>query len=215
MSIESVMSSNHLILCRPLFLLPSIFPSVRVFSNESDFCIRWPKYWSFSFSVSPSNVLIFFRVDWFDLLAVQRTLKSLLQHHSLKASILRCSAFFMVQLSHPYMTTRKTTALTRWTFVWGVWRCLLQGGGPAVWGGCGGEAVFLTPASLPTDTCADPVTTARRPRAWASTSVSAATWSSMSSPSCSRMTPTTLTTSAAPTAGRGRAGWRWDSHPGQ
>ena len=99
MCIESVMSSNHLILCRPLLLLPSIFPSIRVFSNESDFCIRWPKYWSFSFSVSPSNVLIFFRVDWFDLLAVQGTLKSLLQQHSLKASILWCPAFFMVQLT--------------------------------------------------------------------------------------------------------------------
>ena len=117
MSIESVMPSNHLILCRPLLLLPSIFSSIRVFSNESVPRIRWPKYWSFSFSfsISPSNehsVLISFRIDWFDLLAVQGTLKSLLQHHSSKASILQCSAFFMVQLSHPYMTTGKTIALT-------------------------------------------------------------------------------------------------------
>ena len=114
------MPSNHLILCHPLLLLPSIFPSIRVFSNESIVCIRWPKYWSFSFSISPSNEysgLISFRIDWFDLLAVQRTLKSLLQHHSSKASILQCSAFFIVQLSHPYMTTGKTIALTRWTFV--------------------------------------------------------------------------------------------------
>ena len=119
-SFESVMPSNHLILCRPLLLLPSIFPSIRVFSNESTLHIKWPKHWSFSFSNSPSNKysgLIFFRINWFDLPAVQRTLKSLLQHHSLKASILRHSAFFMVQLSHPYMTTGKTTALTRWTFV--------------------------------------------------------------------------------------------------
>ena len=115
MSIESVMPSNHLILCRPL-LLPSIFPGIRVFSNESALCIRWPKYWSFSFSISPSNEhsgLISFRKDWLDLLAVQGTLKSLLQHHSSKASILRRSAFFTVQLSHPYMTTGKTIALTR------------------------------------------------------------------------------------------------------
>ena len=114
------MSSNHLILCCPLLLLPSIFPSIRVFSNESVFCIRWPKYWSFSFSISPSNEHswpISFRMDWLDLLAVQGTLKSLLQHHSSKASILQCSAFFMVQLSHPYMTTGKIIALTRWTFV--------------------------------------------------------------------------------------------------
>ena len=119
MSIESVMSSNHLILCRPL-LLPSIFPSIRVFSNESVLLIRWPKYWSFSFSISPSNAysgLISFSIDWLDLLAVQGTLKSLLQHHSSKASILWCSAFFMVQLVHPYMTTGKTIALTRQTFV--------------------------------------------------------------------------------------------------
>ena len=119
MSIESVMPSNHLILCRPL-LLPSIFPSIRVFSNESTLHIRWPKYWSFRFSISPSNEhpgLISFRVDWLDLLAVQGTLKSLLQHHSSKASILRCSAFFTVQLSHPYMTTGKTIASTRRTFV--------------------------------------------------------------------------------------------------
>ena len=120
MSIESVMPSNHLILCHPLLLLPSNFPSIRVFSNESVLRIRWPEFWSFSFSVSPSNEysgLISFRIDWFDLHAVQGTLKSLLQHRSSKASILQCSAFFMVQLSHPYMTTRKTIALTRRTFV--------------------------------------------------------------------------------------------------
>ena len=120
MSIESVMPSNHLILCRPLLFLPSIFPNIRVFSNESALHIRWPKYWSFSFSISPSNEhpgLISFRMDWLDLLAVQGTLKSLLQHHSSKASVLQCSAFFTVQLSHPYMTTGKTIALTRWTFV--------------------------------------------------------------------------------------------------
>ena len=120
MSTESVMPSTHLILCRPLFLMPSIFPSIRVFSNESVLCIRWPKYWSFSFSISPSNEysgLISFRMDWLNLLAVQGTLKSLLQHHSSKASILQHSAFFIVQLSHPYMTTGKTIALTRWTFV--------------------------------------------------------------------------------------------------
>ena len=120
MSIESVMPSNHLILCHPLLLLPSIFPSIRVFSNESVFHIRWPKFWSFSFSISPSNEysgLISLRMDWLDLLAVQGTLKSLLQHHSSKASILRHSAFFIVQLSHPYMTTGKTIALTRGTFV--------------------------------------------------------------------------------------------------
>ena len=120
MSTESVMPSNHLILCRPLLLLPLIFPSTRVFSNESAPCIRWPKYWSFSFSISLSNDylgLISFRMDWLDLLAVQGTLKSLLQHHSSKASILQPSAFFMVQLSHPYMTTGKTIALIRWTFV--------------------------------------------------------------------------------------------------
>ena len=120
MSIESGMPSNHLILCRPLLLLPSIFPSIRVFSNESALRIRWPEYWSFSFSISPSNVhsgLISFRMDWLDLLEVQGTLKSLLQHHSPKASILRCLAFFTLQLSHPYMTTGKTIALTRWTFV--------------------------------------------------------------------------------------------------
>ena len=116
MSIELVMPSNHLILCRPLLLLPSIFPSIRVFSNESDLHIRWPKYWSFSFNISPSNEhpeLISFRMDWLDLLAVQGTLKSLLQHHSSKASILWHSAFFIVQLSHPYMPTGKTIALTR------------------------------------------------------------------------------------------------------
>ena len=120
MSIELVMPSNHLVLCDPLLLPPSIFPSIRVFSNESALHIRWPKYWSFSFSISPSNEHpgpISFRMDWLDLLAVQGTLKSLLQHHSSKASVLRCSAFFMVQLSHPYVTTGKTIALTRWTFV--------------------------------------------------------------------------------------------------
>ena len=120
MCINSVMPSNHLILCHPLLLLPSIFPSIVVFSNESALHIRWPKYWSFSFSISPSNEssgLISFRVDWFDLLAVQGTLKSLLQHHSSKASVLWHSVFFVVQLSHPYMTTGKTIALTRWTFV--------------------------------------------------------------------------------------------------
>ena len=118
MSIESVMPSNHLILCRPLLLLPSIFPNIRVFSNESALCIRWPKYWSFSFNISSSNEhpgLISFRMDWLDLLAVQGILKSLLQHHSSKASILWCSAFFIVQFSHPYMTTGETIALTRWT----------------------------------------------------------------------------------------------------
>ena len=116
MSIELVMPSNHLILCRPLLLLPSIFPSIRVFSNESALHIRWPKYWSFSFNISPSNEhpgLISFRMDWLDLLAAQGTLKSLLQHHSSKASVHRCSAFFIVQLSHPYMITGKTIALTR------------------------------------------------------------------------------------------------------
>ena len=130
MSIESVMPSSHLILCCLLLLLPSILPSIRVFSNESTLRIRWPKYWSFSFSISPYDAvirtvhqsnehpgLISFRMDWLDLLAVQGNLKRLLQHHSSKASILRCSAFFIVQLSHPYMTTRKTIALTRWTFV--------------------------------------------------------------------------------------------------
>ena len=114
------MPSNHLILCLPLLLLPSIFPSIRVFSKESVLCMRWPKYWSFSFNISPSNEhpgLISFRMDWLDLLEVQWTLKSLLQHHSSKASILQCSALFIVQLSHPYMTTGKTIALTRWTFV--------------------------------------------------------------------------------------------------
>ena len=118
MSIESVMPSYHLILCYPLLLPPEIFPSIRVFSNESIFHISWPKYWSFS--ISPSNEysgLISFRIDWLDLLAVQGTLKSLLQHHNSKASILRCSTFFRVQLSHPYMTTGKDIALTRWTFV--------------------------------------------------------------------------------------------------
>ena len=120
MSIELVMPSNRLILFHPLLLPPSIFPSISVFSNESVLCIRWPKYWSFSFNISPSNEhsgLIFFRMDWLDLLAVQGTLKSLLQHHSSKASILRHSALFIIQLSHPYMTTGKTIALTRRTFV--------------------------------------------------------------------------------------------------
>ena len=114
------MPPSHLILCRPLLLLPSIFPSIRVFSNESALLIRWSKYWSFSFNISPSNEhpgLIAFRMDWLDLLAVQGTLNSLLQHHSSKASILQCSAFFLVQLSHPYVTTGKTIALTRQTFV--------------------------------------------------------------------------------------------------
>ena len=120
MSIESVMASNYLILCHPLLLLPLIFPSIRVFFKETVLHIRWPKYWSFSFNISPSNEysgLIPFRTDWLDLLAVQGTLKSLLQHHSSKASIFLCSAFFIVQLSHPYMTIGKTIALTRWTFV--------------------------------------------------------------------------------------------------
>ena len=120
MTIQSVMPSNHLNLCCPLLLLPSIFHRIKVFSNELVLHIRWPRYWSFSFSISPSNEhsgLISFRIDWLDRLAVQGTLKSLLQHHSSKASILRCSAFFIVQLSHPYMTTGKPTALTRWIFV--------------------------------------------------------------------------------------------------
>ena len=127
-SIESVMTSSHLILCHPLLLLPSIFPSIRVFSNESALRIRWPKYWSFSFNISPSNEhpgLISFRMDWLDLLAVQGTLKSLLQHHSSKAPIL-CSAIFIVQLSHPYRPTGKTIALTRWTFVGKVMSLLLN-----------------------------------------------------------------------------------------
>ena len=120
MSFMSVMPSNHLILCHPLLLLPSIFPSIRIFSSESVLLIRWPKYWSFSFGISPSNEysgLMSFRIDWLGLLAVQGTLKSLLWCYSSKASILQCSAFFRVHLSHPYMTTGKTTALTRWTFV--------------------------------------------------------------------------------------------------
>ena len=128
MSIELVMPSNHLILCHPLLILPSIFPSIRIFSSESVFRIRWPKYWSFSFSISPSNEypgLISFRIDWLDLLAVQGTLKSLLQHHSSKASILQCSAFFTVRLSHLYMTTGKTIVLTRWTFVGKYCLCFL------------------------------------------------------------------------------------------
>ena len=120
MSIKSVMLYHYLILCLPLLLLPSVFPSIRGFSNESALCTRWPEYWSFSFSISPSNEysgLIFFRIDWFDLLAVQGTHKSLPQDHSLKASVLRHSAFFLVQLTHPYMTTGKTIVLTRQTFV--------------------------------------------------------------------------------------------------
>ena len=128
MSIESVMPSSHLILCRPLLLLPPIPPSIRVFSSESTLCMRWPKYWSFSFSISPSKEypgLISFRMDWLELLEVQGTLKSLLQHHSSKASILQHSDFFLVQLSHPYMTTGKTIALTRWTFVGKVMSLLL------------------------------------------------------------------------------------------
>ena len=123
------MPSSHLILCHPLLLLPPILPSIRVFSNESTLRMRWPKYWSFSLSISPSNEypgLISFRMDWLDLLAVQRILKSLLQYHSSKASILQCSAFFTVQLSHPYMTTGKTIALTRWTFVGKVISLLLN-----------------------------------------------------------------------------------------
>ena len=120
MSTKSVMPSNYIILCCLLLLLLSIFPNTRVFSNESALCIRWPKYWSFSFNINPSNEhlgLISFKMDWLDILAVQGTLKSLLQHHNSKASILLCSALFIVQLSHPYMTTGKTTALTKWTFV--------------------------------------------------------------------------------------------------
>ena len=127
--IESVMPSSHLILCRPLLLLPLIPPSIKIFSNESTLHMRWPKYWSFSFSISPSKEipgLISFRMDWLDLLAVQGTLKSLLQHHSSKASILRCSAFFTVQLSHPYMTIGKTIALTRRTLVGKVTSLLLN-----------------------------------------------------------------------------------------
>ena len=129
MSIASVIPSNHLILCHPLLLQPSIFPSIRVFSNESVHRNRWPKYWSFSFSISPPNVysgLISFRIDWLDLLAVQENLQSLLQHHSSKTSVLRHSAFFIVQLSHPYMTTGKTIALTRWIFVGKVMSLLLN-----------------------------------------------------------------------------------------
>ena len=129
MSTESVMPSSHLILCRPLLLLPPIPPSIRVFSNESTLLVMWPKYWSFSFSIIPSKKipgLMSFRMDWLDLLAVQGTLKSLLQHHSSKASILQCSAFFTVQLSHPYMITGKTIALTRRTFVVKVMSLLLN-----------------------------------------------------------------------------------------
>ena len=141
-SIESVMPSSHLILCHPLFLLPPIPPSIRVFSNESTLRIRWPKYWSFSFSINPSKEipgLISFRMDWLDLLAVRGTLKSLLQHHSSKASILRRSAFFTVQFSHPYMTTEKPIALTRRTFVGKV-------GAKSVIGGCQGLSLWLVVA---------------------------------------------------------------------
>ena len=130
-SIESVMPSNHLILCHPLLLLSSVFPSIRVFSNESALHIRWPKYWSFSFNISPSNEhssLISFRMDWLDLLAVQGSLKSLFQHHNSKASIIWCSAFFIVQLSHPYMTTGKNIALTRRNFVGKVMSLLFNRG---------------------------------------------------------------------------------------
>ena len=126
---ESVMPSNHLVLCHPLLLLPSVSPSIRVFSNKLALYIRWPKYWSFSFSISPTNKysgLISFRIDWFDLLAVQSTLKSLLQHHSSKASVVQHSTFFMVQLSHPYMTTGKTIALTRRAFVGSVMSLLFN-----------------------------------------------------------------------------------------
>ena len=140
MSVQSVMSSNHLILYLPLLLLPSIFPSIQVFSNESVLHVRWPQYWSFSFSISPSNEysgLISFRIDWFDPFAVQGTLKSLLQHHGLKTSILQCSAFFMVQLSHPYMTTGKTIALTRQTFVGKVMSLLFNISSRLVWIGKG------------------------------------------------------------------------------
>ena len=129
MSIDSVMPSSHLILCHPLLLLPPIPPSIRVFSNESTLRMRWPKYWSFIFSIIPSKEhpgLISFRMNWLDLLAVQGTLKSLLQHHTSKASILQCSAFFTVQLSHPYMTTGETIVLTRWTFVSKVMSLLLN-----------------------------------------------------------------------------------------
>ena len=128
MSVESMMPSNHLILCHLLLLQPSIFPSIRVFLNELALHIRWPKYWSFSFSISPSNKysgFISFRIDWFNLLEVQGTLKSLLQHHNSKVSIFQCSAFFIVQLSHPYMTNGKTIALTSWTFVGKVMSCFL------------------------------------------------------------------------------------------
>ena len=129
MSIQLVMPSNHLILCHPLLLLPPIPPSIRVFSSESAFRMRWPKYWNFSFSIIPSKEipgLISFRIDWLDLLAVQGTHKSILQHHSSKASMFQHSAFFIVQLSHPYMTTGKTVALTRWTFVGKVMSLLLN-----------------------------------------------------------------------------------------
>ena len=151
MSIESVMPSNHLILCCPLLLLPWIFPSIRVFSNESALRIRWPKHWSFSFSISPSNEysgLISFRIDWLDLLAVQGTLKSLLQHHSSKASILQCSAFFIVQLSHAYVTIGKTIALTRPTFVsrvdWFRWEIMVVTSSRSCWWGWQGTGTTET-----------------------------------------------------------------------
>ena len=158
MSIESVIPFNHLILCRTLLLLPSIFPSIRVFSNESALHIRWPKYWSFSFNISPSNEhpgLISFRVDWLDFLIVQGTLKSLLQHHSSKASILRGSAFFIVQLSHPYVTTGKNIALTKWTFVGKVMSLLFNMLSRLVMGFPGGSEVKASasnagdPGSIP------------------------------------------------------------------
>ena len=147
MSIELVLPSSHLILCHPLLLLPPIPPSIRIFSNESTLRIRWPKYWSFSFSISPSNEhsgLISFRMDWLDLLAVQGTLKSLLQHHSSKASILQRSAFFTVQLSHPCMTTGKTIALTKWTFV-GKVMSLLAAYGSAETDGLGSQVAPTWP----------------------------------------------------------------------
>jgi len=147
------MPSNHLVLCHPLLLLPSIFPSIRVFSNKSALCMRWPKYWSFSFNISPSNEhpgLISFRMDWLDLLSVQGTLKSLFQHHSSKASIVVHSAFFTVQLSHPYMTTGKTITLTRWWLrgkesSWQYWRCEIS---PLVWKIPGRRKWQLTPVFL-------------------------------------------------------------------
>ena len=154
MSIELVMPSNHLILCCPLLLLPSIFPSIRVFSNESALHIRWPKHWSFSFNISPTNEhpgLISFRMDWLDLLVVQGTRKSCLQHHSSKASILLHSAFFIVQLSHPYMTTGKTIALTRWTFVGKLMSLLFNMLSRLVI--CISEIIDISPGSLDSSLC--------------------------------------------------------------